>query len=257
MLRIKNIASQDLGNYSCQAENSQGISRDHIELTGKPQRAVINSSPEGLYRNKYNLTWTVKSLEPLTEVRLLFRMMDRPITYHNGIHMNGSWNNLLLRLSPQPQTSSNWDDYKQGGQSSSSSSNSRDSFTLWGGSSSSSRTSSNQRQGSMSKDSRHMSPSSSAKNEYHVQSHLFRELETDSRYEVIVQTRNKFGWSRPTKSFIFSTRDKDYSPMNVASHPSLRGGFISAAAAPISSLFRHYKFLMMIAISVIILSFLH
>ena len=34
MLRIKNIASQDLGNYSCQAENSQGISRDHIELTG-------------------------------------------------------------------------------------------------------------------------------------------------------------------------------------------------------------------------------
>ena len=34
MLRIKNIVSQDLGNYSCQAENSQGISRDHIELTG-------------------------------------------------------------------------------------------------------------------------------------------------------------------------------------------------------------------------------
>ena len=53
-----------------------------------------------------------------------------------------------------------------------------------------------------------MSPSSSSKKEYHVQSHLFRELETDSRYEVIVQTRNKFGWSRPTKSFIFSTRDK-------------------------------------------------
>ena len=35
MLRIQSIASQDLGNYSCQAENSQGISRDHIELTGK------------------------------------------------------------------------------------------------------------------------------------------------------------------------------------------------------------------------------
>ena len=46
-----------------------------ICLAGKPQKAVINSSPEGLYRNKYNLTWTVKSLEPLTEVRLLFRMM--------------------------------------------------------------------------------------------------------------------------------------------------------------------------------------
>ena len=34
MLRIKSIATKDLGNYSCQAENSQGISRDHIELTG-------------------------------------------------------------------------------------------------------------------------------------------------------------------------------------------------------------------------------
>ena len=44
--------------------------------------------------------------------------------------------------------------------------------------------------------------------EYHIQSHLFRELEADSRYEVIVQTRNSFGWSRPTASFIFSTRDK-------------------------------------------------
>ena len=109
MLRIKSIDILDLGNYSCQAENSQGISRDHIELSGnityyeslllknsnfiirnymnypkninviyisgKPQKAVINSSPEGLYRNKYNLTWTVKSLQPLTEVRLLFRMM--------------------------------------------------------------------------------------------------------------------------------------------------------------------------------------
>ena len=42
---------------------------------GKPQIAIINSSPEGLYRNKYNLTWTVKSIQPLTEVRLLFRMM--------------------------------------------------------------------------------------------------------------------------------------------------------------------------------------
>ena len=44
-------------------------------FTGKPQVAIINSSPEGLYRNKYNLTWNVKSIQPLTEVRLLFRMM--------------------------------------------------------------------------------------------------------------------------------------------------------------------------------------
>ena len=93
------------------------------------------------------------------------------------------------------------------GSSLSSPSNSGDSFTLWGSSSSSSRTSSNQR-GVQPQDSRQRYSSLSSSTESHVQSHLFRELETDSRYEVIVQTRNKFGWSRPTKSFIFSTRDK-------------------------------------------------
>ena len=97
------------------------------------------------------------------------------------------------------------------GSSSSTSSNSGDnSFTLWGSSSSSSsRISSNQQRGGpSSKDTRQRYSTLNSKSEYHVQSHLFRELETDSRYEVIVQTRNKFGWSRPTKSFIFSTRDK-------------------------------------------------
>ena len=35
MLRIRRVQAKDFGNYSCQAENSQGVSRDHIELTGK------------------------------------------------------------------------------------------------------------------------------------------------------------------------------------------------------------------------------
>ena len=34
----------------------------------------------------------------------------------------------------------------------------------------------------------------------------FQNLDADSRYEVIIQSKNKFGWSEPTKSFIFSTR---------------------------------------------------
>ena len=41
---------------------------------------------------------------------------------------------------------------------------------------------------------------------YSVHSHLFRNLEADKRYEVIVQSQNQFGWSEPTKPFIFSTR---------------------------------------------------
>ena len=37
--------------------------------------ATINSSPEGLYRNSYNLTWSIKSSSPLEKVRILFRKM--------------------------------------------------------------------------------------------------------------------------------------------------------------------------------------
>ena len=40
MLRIRRVRPADFGNYSCQAENSQGVSRDHIELTGN-QIAVL------------------------------------------------------------------------------------------------------------------------------------------------------------------------------------------------------------------------
>ena len=42
--------------------------------------------------------------------------------------------------------------------------------------------------------------------EFHVQSHNFRDLEANSRFEAIVQTKNQFGWSEPTKSFVFHTR---------------------------------------------------
>ena len=44
-------------------------------FSGKPEMATINSSPEGLYRNSYNLTWSIKSSSPLEKVRILFRKM--------------------------------------------------------------------------------------------------------------------------------------------------------------------------------------
>lgn len=44
--------------------------------------------------------------------------------------------------------------------------------------------------------------------EFHVQSHNFRDLEANARFEAIVQTKNQFGWSEPTKSFVFHTRLK-------------------------------------------------
>ncbi len=34
-LRLRDIQVRDMGNYSCQAENSVGRARDYIELSGK------------------------------------------------------------------------------------------------------------------------------------------------------------------------------------------------------------------------------
>ena len=154
-----------------------------------------------------------------------------------GGRINGTWNNLLLRLSPYPfkgagpppppaPTPPMW----------------RDAMVA----SDNSYSSSGRRRGGGSDEVHHQMFSSSLssstrvsslRDEYHVQSHLFRQsfvnintqrqkvldwkskvdsfiqrvkncrdLEANSRYEVIVQTRNAFGWSMPTKSFIFSTR---------------------------------------------------
>ena len=36
-LRLRELQIRDMGNYSCQAENSQGRARDHIELSGEYQ----------------------------------------------------------------------------------------------------------------------------------------------------------------------------------------------------------------------------
>ena len=159
-------------------------------FVGKPAMATINSSPEGLYRNSYNLTWSIKSSSPLEAVRILFRKMDQ-FTNQNT---NGTWSNILVgppRIWPSdpynsPKGHQKWSQRSQRG--------------------------------------------------YSVHSHLFQNLEADTRYEVIVQSQNQFGWSEPTNPFIFSTRFQDYSPLNMASHPSFRGGLTSASCPSLSSI---------------------
>ena len=67
--------------------------------------ATINSSPEGLYRNSYNLTWSIKSSSPLEKVRILFRKMVRIFCCHfcidrdNTILFSRKFFFLLFRIS--------------------------------------------------------------------------------------------------------------------------------------------------------------
>ena len=65
-------------------------------VSGKPSMATINSSPEGLYRNSYNLTWSIKSSSPLEKVRILFRKMVSSMVIVMEFHRVSSKIQLFL-----------------------------------------------------------------------------------------------------------------------------------------------------------------
>merc|ERR1739848_216005 len=71
---------------------------------------------------------------------------------------------------------------------------------------------------------------------------VFYGLVPSKEYEVIIQSRNKEGWSDASDIFTFSTRDRDYNPLELASHDqqgyfSSAPSVITSAAAVLSSIF--------------------
>nr|XP_022906599.1 neural cell adhesion molecule 1-B-like [Onthophagus taurus] len=91
-LLIKNIQLSDFGNYSCLVANSIGREKKYIELSGKPGPPQITSPG---YSNpfEYNLTWSVQSVFPILEVRILYRR----ILINSSYHHPGQWHDLLVK----------------------------------------------------------------------------------------------------------------------------------------------------------------
>lgn len=52
-LIITDVHASDFGNYSCSAENTMGKTRKSLELTGKPNVAVVRSSNTSHFKDKY------------------------------------------------------------------------------------------------------------------------------------------------------------------------------------------------------------
>jgi Immunoglobulin I-set domain len=75
-LLIRRITSQDLGNYSCTADNQLGKTRKTITLTGRPKSAVFRSAPISQWKDKYNVSWSVESFAPIEEYKLYFRVIS-------------------------------------------------------------------------------------------------------------------------------------------------------------------------------------
>lgn len=62
--------------YSCVADNSLGRAKKYIEVSGRPGPAEFHSSLYSRSKDSYNLTWSIESIPPLEEIRLLYRKLN-------------------------------------------------------------------------------------------------------------------------------------------------------------------------------------
>lgn len=61
--------------FSCVADNSLGRTKKYIEISGRPGPAEFISPTFSGSLEYYNLTWSVESIPPLEEIRLLYRRL--------------------------------------------------------------------------------------------------------------------------------------------------------------------------------------
>uniref|UniRef100_A0A8W7PW24 Ig-like domain-containing protein n=1 Tax=Anopheles coluzzii TaxID=1518534 RepID=A0A8W7PW24_ANOCL len=74
-LNIRNFQQSDFGNYSCVADNALGRTKKYIEVSGRPGPAAFQSPAYSNYLDRYNLTYTIESIPPLDEIKLLYRKL--------------------------------------------------------------------------------------------------------------------------------------------------------------------------------------
>lgn len=82
-LKIMRVRAQDLGNYSCVAENQLGKNKKIVTLTGLPRAPQFRSNAQSQWRDKYNISWTVDSYAPIEEYKFQYKLMS-----HNNLGFN-------------------------------------------------------------------------------------------------------------------------------------------------------------------------
>ncbi|XP_023335818.1 limbic system-associated membrane protein [Eurytemora carolleeae] len=73
---INEVGTQDLGNYTCIAQNNQGRAEASIQLSGRPSDVRILSGEGSVSSTQFNLSWTVSSFAPVTDSHIEARKAD-------------------------------------------------------------------------------------------------------------------------------------------------------------------------------------
>lgn len=93
-LVLASVKEQDFGNYSCFAENELGKSRGFIELSGNPNQPEMKSEAQGMFSDRYNLSWVVDSYSPITGYRIIYRKSQAS---SNPVYdVRSRWHNIVL-----------------------------------------------------------------------------------------------------------------------------------------------------------------
>ncbi|XP_048521887.1 limbic system-associated membrane protein isoform X2 [Dendroctonus ponderosae] len=176
-LVIRKVTSDDLGNYTCVADNQLGKTRKRIELTAKPHPVKFVSPLVSQWKENYNISWQVESLSPIQEYKLLYRKLPESDSQPQPVH-HQSLKNVPQRgenrtilgsfIYSRPMKDRRWDW--------------RDVILP-------------------------AIPAQPVGMQF--MSYVIRGLEPAQRYEARVQARNKFGWSPEIPVFTFKTTDTE------------------------------------------------
>ncbi|KAJ9582378.1 hypothetical protein L9F63_003281, partial [Diploptera punctata] len=180
-LIIRKVQASDFANYSCVADNQIGKTRQRLELSGRPNPAIFVSDPRGKYRDMYNISWHVNSYTPIEEFKLSFRKLPMASPQALPGHQQPPSPQQQLQHPPsnarRPARRDN-DTY---------------SYMSYG------------HHGIRSDwNDVILSPIPSGKPTQKM-TYLIKGLEPSSQYEARVEAKNRFGWSRTSESFTFST----------------------------------------------------
>lgn len=74
LLVISKVDDKDLGDYVCSVRNALGKSNVTVELTYVPEQPTLNNSE--VEKDVLTTHWHIRSLEPLTEVELSYKLKD-------------------------------------------------------------------------------------------------------------------------------------------------------------------------------------